>query len=78
MHESEWKTIIKNEANIKRLFFGRESVDADSIFERIFSPINDVDIVYTILPNLLNYVWITFQLKDHPEILTLVSLLLIF
>lgn len=72
--EREWTSLIKNEPKIKRLFFGRANANEDSIFETMFKgPFNDPIIISKQFPILLNYVWTTFQLKDHPEILNLVS-----
>jgi len=74
VNETEWKSIITNDPKVKRIFFGRKSVDQESIFERLFKgPFSSLEVIYLQFPKLLNHVWATFQFKDQPEILILVG-----
>jgi hypothetical protein len=77
--EDDLNYLIRNEPKVRRLFFGRKSVDEDSIFEQIFQgPYKTSKETFINIMKIINYIWITFKLTDLPEFITLVSLLLIF
>ena len=78
MDDDKMEMFIRNEPNIRRLFFGRKQAEEKSIFEKVFGgPFESNNKSWIIVPKLINYVWNIFELSDKPEILALVSLLIL-
>ena len=79
MDKGQLNYLITKNPKVRRLFFGRKGITEESIFEQIFrGPFNKCKKSFELVPQLIIYIWIAFKLKDIPEVITMVNLIIFF